>query len=110
MPIYEYRCLDCGKTSTFLTLGVKVALDLKCQNCGGTNLRKLVSRVAVLRSGGSRLDGLDDVGDNEPGSEDRMIGEMADDSGDGFDSDPGSLPGGSGGPQDDSLDDGGELG
>jgi putative FmdB family regulatory protein len=108
VPIYEYRCLACGKTSTFLTLGVKVALDLKCSNCGSRNLRKLVSRVAVLRSEGSRLDGLDDVGDNEPGSEDRMIGEMAEDSGEGFGSDTGSLPGG-GGPEDDSLGDGGEL-
>jgi len=109
VPIYEYRCLDCGKTSTFLTLGIKVTLDLKCRFCGRPNLCKLVSRVAVLRSEGSRLDGLDDVGDNEPGSEDRMVGEMAEDSGEGFDSNPGSLPGGGGGPEDDSLGDGGEL-
>jgi len=107
MPIYEYRCLDCGKTLTFLTLGVKVALDLKCRHCGSTNLHKLVSRVAILRSEGSRLDGMDDLGDNEPGSEDRMVGEMGDDSGEGFDSDSGLLPGG--GPEDDSWGDGGEL-
>jgi putative FmdB family regulatory protein len=109
MPIYEYRCLDCGKTSTFLTLGVQVALELKCRSCGSASLRKLVSRVAVLRSEGSRLDGLDDVGDDEPGSEDRMIGEMAEDFGGGLESDPGSFMGGGGGPQDDSSDDGGEL-
>ncbi len=62
MPIYEYLCEDCGGKSQFLTLAVGAALDLKCPKCGGTKLRKLVSRVAILRSDESRLDdgGMDE--------------------------------------------------
>ncbi len=58
MPIYEYLCEDCGGKSQFLTLAVGAALDLKCPKCGGTKLRKLVSRVAILRSDESRLDDM----------------------------------------------------
>ncbi len=58
MPIYEYLCRDCGKRSTILVRSVSSASDPRCQFCGGANLQKLVSRVAVLRSGGS-----DDLGD-----------------------------------------------
>ncbi|MFZ2053123.1 MAG: zinc ribbon domain-containing protein [Candidatus Aminicenantales bacterium] len=60
MPIYEYRCRDCGCKSAFITLSVKSPLDPKCRQCGGINLEKLVSRVAVSRSEESRLESLAD--------------------------------------------------
>lgn len=60
MPIYEYRCLDCGKKSTFLTLSISSPLEPRCKKCGGANLVKLVSRVAVSRSEESRLESLAD--------------------------------------------------
>lgn len=60
MPIYEYRCRDCGKKSTFVTLSVKSALEPKCRKCGSTNLEKLISRVSVSRSEESRLENLAD--------------------------------------------------
>lgn len=60
MPIYEYRCGACGRKSTFVTLSVGAALEPVCQHCGGRDLRKLVSRVAVLRSEDSRMDSLSD--------------------------------------------------
>jgi putative FmdB family regulatory protein len=59
MPIYEYLCEDCGQKSTFLVRNITRAPELRCQHCGGSRLRKLVSRVAVLRSEGSG----DDFGD-----------------------------------------------
>lgn len=62
MPIYEYRCADCGKTSTFLTLSVTSAFEPKCRHCGSGRVRKLVSRVAVIRSGSSEGDLGDDSG------------------------------------------------
>ncbi len=48
MPIYEYRCADCGSTSEFLVsrMGAKPA-DLKCGQCGGSNMDKALSTVAV---------------------------------------------------------------
>lgn len=60
MPIYEYRCRDCGRKSTFLTLSAKSNLAPKCKKCGSENLVKLVSRVAVSRSEESRLESLAD--------------------------------------------------
>jgi putative FmdB family regulatory protein len=60
LPIYEYRCRDCGRKSAFITLSVKSPLDPKCRKCGGSNLVKLVSRVAVFRSEESRLESLAD--------------------------------------------------
>ena len=60
MPIYEYRCRDCGRKSVFITLSVKSALEPKCKKCRSLNLEKLVSRVAFSRSEESRLDSLAD--------------------------------------------------
>jgi len=60
MPIYEYRCASCGKKTTVLTLSVKAAVEPTCRHCGGADLRKLVSRVAVRRSEESRLESLAD--------------------------------------------------
>lgn len=60
MPIYEFRCADCGRKTQVLTLSVKTAVEPKCRHCGGSNLTKLVSRVAFLRSEESRLEDLAD--------------------------------------------------
>jgi putative FmdB family regulatory protein len=60
LPIYEYRCGDCGKKSTFVTLSVKSALELRCKHCGSSKLAKLISRVAVSRSEESRMESLTD--------------------------------------------------
>jgi hypothetical protein len=43
-----------------MTLSVNTAVDPVCQHCGGKNLAKLVSRVAVRRSEESRLESLAD--------------------------------------------------
>lgn len=82
MPIYEYRCRDCRKISTFLTLSVKSSLEPKCKKCGSANLEKLVSRVAVSRSEESRLENLADpsklagLDENDPKSLARWMKKM----------------------------------
>jgi putative FmdB family regulatory protein len=95
MPIYEYRCSDCGKKTQVLTLSVKSAVEPKCRHCCGLNLRKLVSRVAVLRSEESRLESLADpsslsgLDENDPKSVARwmkkMGKEMGEETGEDFD-------------------------
>ncbi|MBM3285377.1 MAG: zinc ribbon domain-containing protein [Candidatus Aminicenantes bacterium] len=95
MPIYEFRCRDCGKKSTFLTLSVGSAFDPKCGKCGSRDLVKLVSRVAVSRSEESRLESLADpsklagLDENDPKSLARwmkkMGKEMGEDMGEDFD-------------------------
>jgi len=95
MPIYEYRCADCGTKTQVLTLSVKAAVEPKCRRCGGTNLVKLVSRVAFLRSEESRLERLADpsalsgLDENDPKSVARwmkkMGKEMGEETGEDFD-------------------------
>jgi putative FmdB family regulatory protein len=116
MPIYEYRCRDCGTKSTFVTLSVGAALDPKCRRCGGTNLEKLVSRVAVLRSEDSRLENMADpsklggIDENDPASVARWMRktgkEMGEDLGEDFERQveeaaEGGEPGGGGTGEDD---------
>jgi len=60
MPIYEYRCADCRRKTTVVTLSISAAVDPVCRHCGGRNMAKLVSRVAVRRSEESRLESLAD--------------------------------------------------
>src|SRR5512138_427220 len=95
MPIYEYRCADCRKKTTVITLSVKEAVDPVCSHCGGRSLTKLVSRVAVRKSEESRLEGLADpsslagLDENDPKSVARwmkkMGREMGEDAGEDFD-------------------------
>lgn len=60
MPIYEFRCAECRRKTTLITLSVSAAVDPACQHCGGRNMAKLVSRVAIRRSEESRLESLAD--------------------------------------------------
>ena len=60
MPIYEFRCQECGKKSSFLLLSINSALEPRCQHCGSHKLVRLISRIAVLRSEESRLESLAD--------------------------------------------------
>ena len=95
MPIYEYRCADCHKKTTIVTLSVNEAVDPVCSHCGGRALTKLVSRVAVRKSEESRLESLADpsslagLDENDPKSvarwAKRMGKELGEDLGEDFD-------------------------
>ena len=41
MPIYEYRCEKCGQVNEFLIIGQQG--PLRCRQCGGETLTKLMS-------------------------------------------------------------------
>ncbi|HAR36759.1 MAG TPA: FmdB family transcriptional regulator [Acidobacteria bacterium] len=60
MPIYEFRCQDCRRKSSFLVLSVHSQFERRCQHCGSPRLVRLISRVGVLRSEESRLESLAD--------------------------------------------------
>jgi len=60
MPIYEFRCQDCRRKSSFLILSVQTKFEPRCQHCGSLKLARLVSRVGILRSEESRLESLAD--------------------------------------------------
>ncbi len=50
MPVYEYRCEECGKRSSTL-LGSYSSPDPPCPHCGKPALRRLVSTFATVSSG-----------------------------------------------------------
>lgn len=60
MPIYEYRCLDCDKKFEVLHVRAGEVYSPECKYCQGRNVRKLISRVRVVRSEESRLESLMD--------------------------------------------------
>jgi len=82
MPIYEYKCLECGKKSVFVTLSIRSPLVPKCNSCGSEKLEKIVSRVAIFRSEESRLESLADpskfadLDENDPRSVARWMKKM----------------------------------
>ncbi|MFN7019204.1 MAG: FmdB family zinc ribbon protein, partial [Fimbriimonadales bacterium] len=60
MPIYEYRCQQCRKRFSKL-LGIAQRDNPQvCPICGATESKRLVSRVARLRSEDQMLDDLAD--------------------------------------------------
>ncbi|MCI4625660.1 MAG: zinc ribbon domain-containing protein [Candidatus Magnetoovum sp. WYHC-5] len=47
MPIYEYKCKDCGEHFELITFVVKAQDDLECSKCKGKNVEKLISAPNV---------------------------------------------------------------
>jgi putative FmdB family regulatory protein len=60
MPIYEYRCEDCGKISEFLLIRTKKAFVPQCKRCKSKNMTRVLSKVRVIRSEESRMESLAD--------------------------------------------------
>ncbi|MGI8588117.1 MAG: FmdB family zinc ribbon protein [Chloroflexia bacterium] len=53
MPIYEYGCPDCKRRVSLFYRSVSAAAAAPaavCPNCGGGNLRRLVSKVSYIRA------------------------------------------------------------
>jgi putative FmdB family regulatory protein len=83
MPIYEYRCSACGKRSSAL-LASFASPDPACPHCGKSELRRLVSTFATVRSGdGGDGDDFDEGGhDHDHGDGDDDFGGGGFDGGD----------------------------
>ncbi len=47
MPIYEYRCKNCGKVEEFLVLGEEQA-PTACPSCGAPHMERIMSPAAFL--------------------------------------------------------------
>ncbi|MBW2031000.1 MAG: zinc ribbon domain-containing protein [Deltaproteobacteria bacterium] len=56
MPIYEYRCKECGQVSEYLTNtgGDQV---VACKNCGSHRMEKLLSVPSLLSRNAERIPG-----------------------------------------------------
>lgn len=90
MPIYEFACHGCRRKVSIFQRSVKTATAPRCPECGGENLRRLVSAFAFHRGMTDFDDGpdfddamLDGVDENDPRSVARwarqMSGQMGED-------------------------------
>lgn len=51
MPVYEYRCEQCGAVTDFLVQRMGASPDdPKCEKCGGTSLQRVTSSISVGKS------------------------------------------------------------
>ncbi len=61
MPIYEFKCQDCGKISEILVFSSENQIE--CPECNSNNLKKLMSATSSLTgSSGHKLPGPNDTG------------------------------------------------
>jgi putative FmdB family regulatory protein len=74
MPIYEYRCDECGKRSSALLPSYSSPNPL-CPHCGKPGLRRLVSTFATVHSGDDGGDGDFDHGHDHGGDGDADMGD-----------------------------------
>jgi putative FmdB family regulatory protein len=86
MPVYEFTCNACGAPVSLFVRSISSPVSGKCERCGSTDLRRMVSRFAVLRAGGGvDLDSLEGLDENDPRAmaawARQMQTEMGDDAG-----------------------------
>ncbi len=74
MPIYEYACSQCNGRFQKLVAGFHSSAAINCPRCGSAEVRKAVSRFAVMQSEEARLESLADpsafggLDENDPAS------------------------------------------
>lgn len=87
MPIYEYRCAECHKQSSFLVLSRSTESSLRCSHCQSLRLERLLSRFASPKSEEARMESLADdsalagLDENDPGSMERLMKRMGNEMG-----------------------------
>ena len=91
MPVYEFRCNDCGRKVAlrYATVAEYSEATPACPRCRSTNLTRLISRVAIKSSPLSRLlsgdvdddTAFDDLENADPATLGRMLREMGDEVG-----------------------------
>lgn len=73
MPVYEYRCADCGKKFSALVGMTAQPDDSRCPACGSLQTAKLISRPGRFRVEDDRIDEvatrMESMGDPESPTE-----------------------------------------
>jgi putative FmdB family regulatory protein len=89
MPIYEYRCKQCGLKSTHLFRSYSDIHQPKCTHCESPSLDRLMSAFTVHTpwDSGTHIPSTDTLGDfdeNDPTSTAKWVKGMRQDMGDAF--------------------------
>ncbi|MEX2032421.1 MAG: zinc ribbon domain-containing protein [Dehalococcoidia bacterium] len=74
MPIYEYRCQDCEGVSSIFVRSAKAEVAPNCERCGGSRMKRLMSRVARARSTQDVQDEYGEPSSGEAYRDPRQIG------------------------------------
>ncbi len=78
MPIYEFKCADCGVYTSIFTRSINSPIEASCRKCGSVKLERALSKFAHHRS---EADILRDYGSDPKRLEDykdpRQIGRWA---------------------------------
>ena len=82
MPIYEYRCTDCGNRNSVLILSLSTQTPPACKYWRSARLERFMSRFAAPKSEEARLEALadpsqfGDLDENDPKSMARLMKKM----------------------------------
>lgn len=57
MPVFEYRCKDCGHVFEYFIIGSGDEHVIKCEKCGSQNVEKNFSSFATFGSSSSSSGG-----------------------------------------------------
>src|SRR5437764_8770683 len=82
MPVYEYRCNACQARLSIFSRTIATEIpDAHCDRCGSTDVRRLISRVAVIHAAVTEKDLnkgelLDGVNYTDPSSMANMFRKM----------------------------------
>ena len=53
MPLYEYKCRECGEVGEFIVHGLPDSKTLACHRCGSQNLDRLLSVPNLIKGKGT---------------------------------------------------------
>ncbi len=87
MPIYEYECLGCHRRVSVFIRSAASGETPRCPRCDSTELSRLMSRFATVKSEDAHLESLGDpsqygdLDENDPHSVARYVKRMGDEMG-----------------------------
>jgi putative FmdB family regulatory protein len=58
MPVFDYRCSDCGTTYDVYHKVKEISEDVICPHCGSAQHKKLISAASVAIGGKARSSSL----------------------------------------------------
>ncbi len=50
MPVYDFRCNNCGEISEFRVPGYSTSDMVVCSSCGSSSMERLISAPSILKS------------------------------------------------------------
>ena len=74
MPIYEFRCTDCDRISSVFVRSPDPSLEAPCEHCGSSATRRVMSKVARLKTDHDILDEHGDGSGPDGVQDPRQIG------------------------------------